>query len=248
MKKSIFRKAVPHLIAIVVFLIISILFCRPALEGDVLNQSDISGWRGMAQNSFEYKDKHGHFPIWNPNLFSGMPNYQVALDGKTVLPDLNKIFTLGLPKPISFFFLACISFYILCLVLGANTVIAIMGSLAFAYSTYNPIIISVGHETKMFAIAYMPALMAGLLLIYEKKYWIGLALTTIATYIEIAVNHPQISFYFFLVAAAVTIAYAISWIRKKEWKHLVIAAGTTAIAAIAGIAGSAMSLMTNSEY
>lgn len=93
MKKSIFRKAVPHLIAIVVFLIISILFCRPALEGDVLNQSDISGWRGMAQNSFEYKDKHGHFPIWNPNLFSGMPNYQVALDGKTVLPDLNKIFT-----------------------------------------------------------------------------------------------------------------------------------------------------------
>lgn len=216
MKKSIFRKAVPHLIAIVVFLIISILFCRPALEGDVLNQSDISGWRGMAQNSFEYKDKHGHFPIWNPNLFSGMPNYQVALDGKTVLPDLNKIFTLGLPKPISFFFLACISFYILCLVLGANTVIAIMGSLAFAYSTYNPIIISVGHETKMFAIAYMPALMAGLLLIYEKKYWIGLALTTIATYIEIAVNHPQISFYFFLVAAAVTIAYAISWIRKKN--------------------------------
>jgi hypothetical protein len=248
MKKSFLQKAVPHLIAIAIFLVISALFCKPALEGNVLNQSDISGWKGMAQNSFEYKDQHGHFPLWNPNLFSGMPNYQIAMDGKSVLPDLNKVFTLGLPKPINFFFLACISFYILCLVLGANTVIAILGSLAFAFSTYNPIIIGVGHETKMYAIAYMPALMAGLLLIYEKKYWIGLALTTVATYMEIAVNHPQINFYFFLVAAAVSIAYVITWIRKKEWKHLVIAAATTAIAAIVGIAGSAMSLMTNSEY
>ncbi|MCZ2460033.1 MAG: YfhO family protein [Chitinophagales bacterium] len=248
MKNSVFKKAVPHLIAIVIFLIISALFCKPALEGNVLDQSDISGWRGMAQNSFEYKDQHGHFPLWNPNLFSGMPNYQVALDGKTILPDLNKVFTLGLPKPISFFFLACISFYILSLVLGANAVIGIMSSLAFAFSTYNPVIISVGHETKMFAIAYMPALMAGLLLIYEKKYWIGLALTTVATYMEIAVNHPQINFYFFLVALAVTIAYAITWIRKKEWKHLIIAAGVTIIAAVAGVGGSAMSLMVNSEY
>lgn len=248
MKSPLLKKAIPHLIAIVLFLIISVLFCKPALEGNVLNQSDISGWKGMAQNSFEYKEVHGHFPLWNPNLFSGMPNYQIAMDGKSILPNLNVIFTLGLPKPINFFFLACISFYILCLVLGANTVVAIMGSLAFAFSTYNPIIISVGHETKMFAIAYMPALMAGLLLTYEKKYWIGLALTTVATYMEIAVNHPQINFYFFLVAIAVTIAYAITWIRKKEWKHLIIAGCTTAIAAIAGIGGSAMSLMVNSEY
>lgn len=248
MKKSLFQKALPHLIAVAIFLVVSAVFCKPALEGNVLNQSDISGWRGMAQNSFEYKDKFGHFPLWNPNLFSGMPNYQVAMDGKTVLPDVNKIFTLGLPKPISFFFLACISFYILCLVLGVNTLIAILGSLAFAFSTYNPIIISVGHETKMFAIAYMPALMAGLLLIYQKKYWIGLALTTIATYIEIAVNHPQISFYFFLVALAVTIAYVIIWIRNKDWKHLFLAAATTVIAALVGIAGSAVGLMTNSEY
>ena len=248
MKKTLFKKVLPHFIAIIIFLIVSAVFCKPVLEGNVLNQSDISGWKGMAQNSFEYKEKNGHFPLWNPNLFSGMPNYQVAMEGKTILPDLNKVFTLGLPKPISFFFLACICFYILCLVLGANTVIAILGSLAFAFSTYNPVIIGVGHESKMLAIAYMPALMAGLLLIYEKKYWIGLALTTIATYMEIAVNHPQINFYFFLVATAVTIAYVITWIRKKEWKHLIIAAGTTAAAAIVGIGGSAMSLMINSEY
>ena len=74
--------------------------------------------------------------------------------------------------------------------------------------------------TKMLAIAYMPFLLAGLILIYEKKYWLGLAVTTLGTVLEINANHPQINFYFFLVAAAVTIAYAVTWIMKKEWKHL----------------------------
>ena len=94
------KKILPHIIAIVVFLIVSIIFCKPVLDGNVLNQHDNVGWKGMAQNSFEYKDKNGHFPLWNPNLFSGMPNYQVAMEGKSVMPDLTKIFSLGLPKPI----------------------------------------------------------------------------------------------------------------------------------------------------
>lgn len=248
MKKTLLKKLLPHLLAIAIFLIVSALFCKPVLEGNVLNQSDITSWKGMSHNSFEYKEKNGHFPLWNPNLFSGMPNYQVAMEGKSVLPDVTKIFTLGLPKPISFFFLACICFYILCLSLGVNTIIAILGSLAFAFSTYNPIIISVGHETKMFAIAYMPLVMAGLLFTYQKKYWIGLGITTIATYMEIAVSHPQINFYFLLIAIAVTIAYTIYWVQKKEWKHLFIAAGTTLIAATIGIAANAMSLLVNAEY
>lgn len=248
MKNNIFKKLLPHFIAIIIFLVISVFFCKPALEGNVLNQSDMVSVKGMSQNGIEYKEKNGHLPLWNPNLFSGMPNYQIAMEGKSVLPDLTKIFTLGLPKPINFFFLACISFYLLCLVLGVNTVIAILGSLSFAFCTYNPVIISVGHETKMWAIAYMPALLAGLILIYEKKYWIGLALTTMFAYCEIAVNHPQINFYFALVAAAVTIVYVIQWIMNKEWKHFAIATGLTIISAMVGIAGSAVLLLPNYEY
>src|SRR5439155_19050276 len=114
------------------------LFCKPALEGNVLNQGDIVGWKGMAQNAFEYKAKHGHYPLWNPNLFSGMPNYQTAMEGKSILPNLNIIFSLGLPKPIYFFFIAAICFYILCIVLGLNPAIGILGGLAYAFSTYNP--------------------------------------------------------------------------------------------------------------
>src|SRR4030095_717867 len=85
MNSGLLKKLLPHVVAIVVFLVITAIFCKPSLEGNVLNQHDITGWKGMAQNAFEYKAKHGHYPLWNPNLFSGMPNYQVALQGKSIL-------------------------------------------------------------------------------------------------------------------------------------------------------------------
>jgi hypothetical protein len=248
MKNNLVKKILPHFIAVLIFLIVSVLFCKPVLEGNVLNQHDVLGWKGMAQNAFDYKEKHGHFPLWNTNAFSGMPNYQIALDGKSILPDMNKIFSLGLPDPVHYFFITCICFYILCLSLGLRPVIGILGALAYAFSTYNPVILSAGHMTKMLAIAYMPLLLAGLILIYEKKYWLGLALTTLGTFMEIGANHPQINFYFFLVAAAVTIGYVVHWIRQKEWKHAGIAFGVTAVSALVGVAACSFSFFIGSDY
>lgn len=248
MKNKVVQQVLPHAIAVVIFLLVSVIFCKPILDGNVLNQHDIVGWKGMAQNAFEYKEKHGHFPLWNPNLFSGMPNYQVAFEGKSALPDLNILFTLGLPKPISFFFLACICFYILCVSLRLKPIVGILGALAFAFSTYNPVIIGAGHETKMMAIAYMPLLLAGILLIYNKKYWLGLALTTLGTMMEISSNHPQISYYFFLTAFAITIGYLVYWIKNKDYKHIGIALGTTTIAGIVGLSITTLTLLTSTEY
>jgi Bacterial membrane protein YfhO len=248
MKNPLLKKILPHLIAVVIFLIVSILFCKPVLEGNVLNQHDTVGWKGMAQNSFEYKEKNGHFPLWNPNLFSGMPNYQVAMEGKSVLPDMTKIFSLGMPKPINFFFLACICFYILCLALRIRPAVAILCALAYSFSTYNPVLVNAGHDTQVLATAFMPLLLAGLICTFEKKYWLGLALTTYATYQQIGVNHLQVSYYFLLVAIAITLSYLFVWIKNKEWKHIAIAASITVFAAIVGLAGNALSLMTTSEY
>jgi hypothetical protein len=248
MNSRLLKKLLPHLIAVIVFLIITAIFCKPALEGNVLNQHDIIGWKGMAENAFEYKAKHGHYPLWNPNLFSGMPNYQVAMEGKSVLPDFVSILSLWLPKPMNFFFLACICFYILCLSLRLKPVIGILGSIAFAFSTYNPIIIGVGHETKMLAIAFMPLLMAGMILTYEKKYWLGLSVTTLGAYLEIAANHPQINYYFLLIAIAVSIAYLVNWIKNKEWKHILIAGCIVVGAAVIAIGSTALALLTTYEY
>lgn len=248
MNNPLLKKLLPHAIAIIIFLVVAALFCKPALEGNVLNQHDTIGWKGMAQNSFDYKEKNGHFPLWNTNLFSGMPNYQVAMEGKTILPDTVKIFSLGLPKPINFFFLACLCFYILCLILRLNPVVGILGALGYAFSTYNPVIINAGHDTQMLATAFMPLLLAGIISTFQKKYWLGLALTTFGAYQQISVNHLQISYYFFLVVVLITIGYLVKWIKEKDWKHIAISGAITVTSALIGLAGNAMVLMTTSEY
>lgn len=248
MNNPLLKKTLPHVLAILLFIVASALFCKPALEGNVMNQHDNIGWKGMAQNAFEYREKNGHFPLWNPNLFSGMPNYQVAMEGKSILPDTVKILSLGLPKPMNFFFLAALCFYILALVLGVHPVAGMLGALAYSFSTYNPVIVAAGHDTQMLATAFMPLLMAGLLAIYQKQYWLGLALTTFGAYQQVSVNHLQVSYYFFLVALLITLGYLVKWIREKDWKHIGVAASLTLLAAVIGVAGNALVLKTTSEY
>jgi len=242
------KKIIPHVIAIAVFLIVAMVYCSPALEGKVLQQTDIVHWKGMAQDAFNYKATHGHFPLWNTHLFSGMPNYQVAMDSKSLLPDFGRILQFYLPKPANYFFLACLCFYILGMAYGMNVWAAILGSLGFAYATYNPIIISVGHETKMAAIAYMPGLLAGLVLIYRKKYIFGLAVTALFATMEIGSGHPQVTYYLLITLGIMTLGYIIMWVMQKEFKHMIIALGLALIGGLIGVANTSQSLLTTYEY
>ena len=248
MKNTLYLKILSHLFALAFFLGASVLFCWPALQGNQLDQHDNVSWKGMAQNSFEYKEATGHFPLWNPNLFSGMPNYQVAMEGKSVLPNLTEVAMIGLPKPMNFFFLACVCFYLLALVLGANPLVATLVATGYAFSTYNAVIIVAGHDTQMIATAFMPLLLAGLLLTYQKKYWLGLSVSTLGAYLLLAANHLQITYYFFLIALLITLFYAIDWIRRREWKHLFLSAAISIIAAGLAIGGNALILLTSAEY
>lgn len=248
MNKSLLSKAVPHLIAVVIFVVVALVFCKPVVEGHVLSQHDVIGWKGAAQNAFDVKEKTGKMPLWNTNVFSGMPNYQIATEGRSILPDLNKVMGLWLPKPANFFFIGALCFYILALVFGLNSYIAIFGALAYSFSTYNPIIIGAGHETKMMAIAYMPLLLAGLLLLFNKNYWIGLAVSTLGAYLLLMANHPQVSYYFFIVAGAITLSYFSIWIKNKEYKHIIIVFALTVVAAAVGLGGYSLAYLTTKEY
>lgn len=243
-----FKKLVPHLIAVATFLVVAVLFCKPAFDNKVLQQHDMVSVKGMAKNALDYKEKNGHFPLWNTNLFSGMPNYHVAIEGPDYLLNFPKILALGLPKPANFFFIACICFYLLCIAFRTNPYVGIFGALAFAYSTYDPVIISAGHETKMMAIAFAPALLAGLVWLYERKYWIGLAITTLFATLEITANHPQINYYFFIVAAFMTVSYIIIWVKNKEWKHMAIALSLALVSAVIGICNAGVTFLTTADY
>jgi hypothetical protein len=249
MKKFDWKKVIPHAIAIAVFLIVALIYCQPALQGKVVMQHDISHWKGAFQQSEVYKQTHGHYPLWTNGLFSGMPTFQIGgVAGNYIAGLIHNIITLGLPAPIEFFFLACICFYFLCIVLRINPYIGILGSLAFAYATYNPIIIAVGHNTKMLSIAYMPAVLGGVLLIFKRKYWLGGALTAVFVSNLIAMNHLQIAYYLFLAIGIMTIFYAIYWIKNKDLKHLGLVAAFSLTAAFIGVLCNASSLLSTYEY
>ena len=246
--KTWLKKILPHILSIIVFLLASILFCKPVLDGNELQQHDIVGWKGAAQNAYDVKAKTGKMPLWNTHLFSGMPNYQIAMEGKSVLPDMNRIFGLGLPEPANFLFIACICFYILGIALGLNPVVAILGALAYGFSTYNPVIISAGHNTKMLAIGYMPLLLTGILLVFKKRYWVGLAVATLGAYQELMSNHPQINYYFFIIAGVLTVFYVVKWVKEKDFKQIGIAVVLCGIAAAVGLGAYYLTFATTKEY
>jgi hypothetical protein len=206
MQNKWFRILLPHAIAVVVFLLVALVYCKPAFDGKVLQQQDVTQWKAMAQNSFQYKETHGRFPLWTEGMFSGMPAYMIAMDSPaTPLSLAWGLLSLWLNEPAGYFFMACMCCYFLALVLRVNPYIGIIGALTYAYATYNAVIIAVGHDTKMLAIATMPAFIAGVLLIYEKKYRWGVALTALFSGCFIAADHPQIAYYGGMIVAAMTI-------------------------------------------
>jgi hypothetical protein len=241
MKQINFKKAIPHVVAIVIFLILSLVLTRPALEGKAVQQNDVIQWRAMANQSIEFNKTHGHLPKWTNSMMGGMPAYQIALGPKKpitiTLSYIQDIVTLGLPKPVYYLFLTALCFYLLCIVIGVNPWIGILGGIAYAYCSYNPVLIAGGHDTKLLSMAYAPAVLAGLQLIFKRNYWMGAAVLLISGVLMLSQNHQQIVYYTLLMAVFCTIPFIIKTIREKQIKHLAIS-GVISIGVAALILGT----------
>ncbi|ASZ12191.1 YfhO family protein [Chitinophaga pendula] len=249
MKNNRLNAVLPHLVVVIIFLLIAILYCKPVLDGKVLSQHDSIQWQGMAHEALQYKEQHGIPPLWTVSMFGGMPTYQIAVESPYHIGEIiPKILSLGLPIPINFLFLAAVGFYLLCIVLRVRPWIAFIGAIAYAYASYNVIIIAAGHDTKMLAMCYMPAVLAGVLLILRKKYFLGTGLTALFMIYLIGANHLQITYYFFLLLGMLGIAYAVYCIREKQVKHLLISGALIALAAMLGVASNLMLMWTTYEY
>ena len=250
MKQLNLKSIIPHLIAVAIFAIVAIIYAKPALEGKVLQQTDITQWKGMAQDAFLFKEKYGNFPLWSNSMFGGMPGYQITgVPGfEYSIGMFDTIFTLGFPEPIGLFFLASICFYFLAQVLGFNVIISIIGALAYSYATYNPIIVMVGHITKMHTLAYLPFFIGSLILLFQKKYLIGATLTALATALFVQGNHVQINYYGLIIAVFMSLYYLIVWIKSKEFKRIYQTAFLAIIAGLIGVASNAPLLVSTYEY
>lgn len=239
MKKEEYKKFLPYIAAIVIFLVITLIYFSPLLEGKRIQQSDIMQFKGMSKEIADFREKTGTEPLWTNSMFGGMPAYQISVLYKgNILGYLDTILSLGLPHPANIVFLYFLGFFILLLVLKIDPWLAIAGAIAFAFSSYFFIILDVGHNSKAHAIAYMAPVLAGIILTLRRKYLLGGILTAIFLSLEIKANHPQITYYLLMMAVilgVVELGYAF---RQKRVGSYFLSVGVLVIAA-------AFALLTN---
>ncbi|RLD42206.1 MAG: hypothetical protein DRI89_07790 [Bacteroidetes bacterium] len=249
MDKSLLKKLTPYLVAIVVFLAITLVYFSPVLEGKKLKQHDNDMWRGMKKEIADHRIATGEEALWTNSMFGGMPAWQISVSYPGNLTTyLYNAASLWLPSPASHVILYFLGFFVLMLVLKVDPWVALIASIAFALSSYFFIIIGAGHSSKARAIGYMAPVLAGIILTFRGKYWQGALITAITLALEIKANHFQITYYLLIIIIIYGIFKLIEAITKKQFTHFTKASGILVIAALFGIATSTTILWGTYNY
>lgn len=246
---NLIRKAIPHLVAIIIFLLACAVYFSPQLQGKAPQQSDIIQYRGMAQEARSFYERTGEQTLWTNSMFGGMPTYQInTVSAGNNLKVLDRLGSLFIKPPIGRFFAAMLSFYILMVVLGANQWLAVIGAIAFGLTTNNLILYEAGHETKVKAIAYLPLVTAGMILAFRRRYLPGGILFAVGLGLDIMANHVQMTYYFFLTAIIFGIAQLVYSIRRNELAHFGKATTALLIGGLLAVGSAASNLWVTYEY
>lgn len=243
-----FKRIYPHLISILIFTVVSLLYFHPVLNGDKMSQSDITQHIGMAKEVNDYRNITGDEPYWAESAFSGMPTYQIG----TYFPNdyiyyIDKFFRF-LPRPADYLFLYFLGFYILLMAFKVHWKSAIVGSLAFGFSTYLIIIFGAGHNAKAHAIGYIPFVMAGIVWVFRKNYLLGFVITALSMSLEIKANHPQMTYYLLFGILIFCIVEFFDALKEKKLVQFSTQVGTIAIAMILALGVNSTRLLATKEY
>lgn len=235
---------------IIGFLIILAIYFKPVWEGQVINQSDILGYKGMAKELIDYREaNNGKEALWTNSMFGGMPAYQISVRYyNNVIRYLDKAFTFGLPRPVNYIFLMFLGFYFMLVLLDVNPYLSGLGAMAFALSSYFFVIMEAGHTSKANAIAYMAPIVAGILLTYRGKYLVGAAITALFLALEINANHYQMTYYLGLVVLILGIVYLVDAIQQKTLPNFAKATGILFLALFLAIGPNIGRMWTTYEY
>lgn len=244
-----FKKFKLDFIAMAIFAVLSLGFCLPQLNGKKLVQSDNISWQAMAHEAKTFHETTGKDALWTNNMFGGMPSYTIYVgttnyNAVVYVQDILQ----AIGKPAYFFFIAMFCFYIMMRVFKVNHWLAVIGGMAYAFSTYNPIIIQVGHETKMLTMGYLPAAIAGLYLLYQNQWFKGAAVWGIAVALMITNNHFQVIYYSLFVFVAFGITMLVDAIKKGTIKNFAIATVLAIVIGLVGVGTGTSSILTTNEY
>ena len=242
------KKIIPHVVIIVGFIIAALAYFNPVLQGKVIFQSDITQYIGMSHQHKEFKEDTDTESYWTDAAFGGMPTYQLGAEYPyNYIKELDRALRF-LPRPADYLFLYFIGIYILFLCLKVDYKLAALGALAFGFSTYLIIILGVGHNSKAHAIAYMPIVLAGIILTFRQKYLWGGLLLTLGMALEINANHFQMTYYLMLLVIVLGVAYFIDFLKKKQIKQYFVAIAVMMVAVLIAIGTNATNILATKEY
>ena len=248
---TLLKKCLPDVLAVLLFAVLAFAYFFPAdIEGRILYRHDASAGRGAGQEGIEYREKTGERSRWTNALFGGMPTYQMAPSyGSTeVLTKAVNAYHLWLPENVWYVFAYLLGFYILLRAFDFRQHLAALGSIIWAFSTYFLIIIAAGHIWKVWALAYLPPMIAGIVLAYRGKYLWGLLLTAIFTAFEINANHVQMTYYYLFIILLMGIAWLVEAIKEKQMARFLKATGVVALGAAIGVCINLSNLYHTWEY
>ena len=246
-----YKKFLPDVVVILVFAIISFAyFLVPVTQGKILFQHDASAGVGSAQELTEYQNRTGETTRWTNSIFGGMPTYQMSPSYQSTdgLSQVMNAYHLWLPDNVWFLFAYLLGFYILLRAFDFRQTLAALGSIMWAFSSYFLIIIAAGHLWKVMALAYLPPMIAGIVLAYRGRYLSGFIVTALFTAFEIKANHVQMTYYYLFVILFMVIAYLVKAVREKQLTGFMKSTGVVAAAAVIGIAINLSSLYHTWQY
>lgn len=241
----------PEVLVIVLFAAISFAyFFVPVSQGKILYRHDSSAGKGMGHEMTEYRERTGEQTRWTNSVFGGMPTYQMApsygsTDG---LKSIVSMYHLWLPDYVWYIFAYLLGFYIMLRAFDFRRSLAVLGSVIWAFSSYFLIIIAAGHLWKVFALAYLPPMIGGIVLAYRGKYLWGLIVTALFTAFEISANHVQMTYYYMFIIFFLVLGFLVDAIRQKRISHFLKASGVCLAAAIIGVAMNISNLYHTWEY
>ena len=245
------KKYLPYVLVVIIFAVISFAYFFPAdLDGRILYRHDSSAGRGAGQETAEYHERTGKVSRWSNATFSGMPTYQTApsYQSVSVLNQAVKAYHLWLPENVWYVFAYLLGFYILLRAFDFRQSLAALGSIVWAFSSYFFIIIAAGHIWKVMALAYLPPMIAGIVLAYRGKYLWGFIVTAIFAAFEVDANHVQMTYYYLFIILFMIIAYLVDAIRKKRMAQFVKATAVCAAGALIGILMNISNLYHTWQY
>ena len=246
-----YKKFLPDVVVILVFAIISFAyFLVPVTQGKILFQHDASAGVGSAQEFTEYQNRTGETTRWTNSIFGGMPTYQMSPSYQSTdgLSQVMNAYHLWLPDNVWFLFAYLLGFYILLRAFDFRQTLAALGSIMWAFSSYFLIIIAAGHLWKVMALAYLPPMIAGIVLAYRGRYLSGFIVTALFTAFEIKANHVQMTYYYLFIILFMVIAYLVKAVREKQLSGFMKSTGVVAVAAVIGIAINLSSLYHTWQY